>query len=252
MAKGTAGRRDAPGRAPVALVTGAAHRLGRELALGFGRAGFDVAVHFRARPEDADETARSLRLAGAKAATFRADLTRVDAPGLLVRRVLSVFGRLDLLVHAASPWVTRGVAEVTLEDWEGAFRVGPRAAFFLAQAATPALRARKGAILLISDVAATKAWPRHVPHAAAKAALDSLVRNLAVALGPEIRVNGIAPGIVLPPAQLPDEEVARLVAKTPLRRRVDVADLVSMAVAVAANRSMTGQVVAVDAGRSCV
>ncbi len=251
MTSRIARRGDPPG-AGVALVTGGAHRLGRALALGFGAAGFDVAVHFGSRGADASETVRLLGREGSAAAAFGADLRRAGSPPALVRRVVGRFGRLDVLVHAASPWITKKVAEVTLADWEASFRVGPRAAFFLAQAAAPHLGKAGGAILLISDVAARKAWPLHVPHAAAKAAVESLVRNLAVALGPSVRVNGLAPGIVLPPAELPGAAVRRLVSRTPLRRRVAVPDLVSMAVAIATNRSMTGQVVAVDAGRSSV
>ncbi len=236
----------------VALVTGGAHRLGRELALGMGRAGYDVAVHFRSRRENAEETKRLLEERGAKSASFRADLSLGGAPLLLVKKVLAVFGRLDVLVHAASPWTTKVLADVTDADWEAAFRVGPKAAFFLAQAAAPHLARTEGSILLISDVASAKAWPHHVPHAAAKAAVDALVKNLAVALGPRVRVNGLAPGVVLPPDDLPARAVRRLVARTPLKRRVAVADLVAMAVAIVTNRSMTGQIVAVDAGRSCV
>ncbi len=101
-------------------------------------------------------------------------------------------------------------------------------------------------------MAATKAWPHHVPHASAKAAIDALVRNLAVALAPSVRVNGIAPGIVLPPDDLPAAAVERLVARTPLKRLVAVEDLVSAALFLAANRSITGQILAVDAGRSVV
>ncbi len=245
-------RRDDASTARVALVTGGAHRLGRALALAFGAAGFDVAIHFRSRQEDAGATERLVRKGGARAAGIRADLSRAGAPLSLVEKVLTLFGRLDVLVHAASPWITKPVAEVTVADWESSFRVGPRAAFFLAQAAAPHLERTRGSILLISDVAATKAWLNHVPHCAAKAAVESLVRNLAVALGPSVRVNGLAPGIVLPPPDLPAEAVRRLVARTPLRRKVAVSDLVSMAVAIARNGSMTGQVVAVDAGRSCV
>jgi NAD(P)-dependent dehydrogenase (short-subunit alcohol dehydrogenase family) len=244
--------RNGEGGPGVALVTGAAHRLGREFALAFGRAGFDVAVHFRSRRENAEETGRLLREVGAKAASFEADLSRGDSPSSLVEKVLSRFGRLDVLVHAASPWTTKAVSGVAVEDWDAAFDVGPRAAFFLAQAAAPHLSKTEGSILLISDVAARKAWSNHVPHSAAKAAIDALVRNLAVALGPAVRVNGLAPGIVLPPDDLPAGTVERLVSKTPLKRRVAVSDLVAMAVAIATNRSMTGQVVAVDAGRSCV
>lgn len=238
--------------ARVALVTGAGQRLGRELALGMGRAGYDVAVHFRSRRENAEETGRLLRKGGTKAAVFRADLSRGSSPFSLVDRVVSFFGRLDVLVHAASPWTTKAVADVTEADWEAAFRVGPKAAFFLAQAAAPHLARREGSILLITDVAARKAWPGHVPHAAAKAAMDALVRNLAVALGPGVRVNGLAPGVVLPPDDLSPAIVRRIVGRTPLKRRVSVPDLVVMAVTIAANRSMTGEVVAVDAGRSCV
>jgi pteridine reductase len=139
---------------------------------------------------------------------------------------------------------------VTLDDWEAVFRAGPRAAFFLAQAAAPELARSSGSILFVSDVAATQAWPSHVPHAAAKAAINALVRNLAAALGPNVRVNAIAPGIVLPPENMSRETVGALVAKTALARPVAVADLMAMAVAILENRSMTGQVVTVDAGRT--
>lgn len=236
----------------VALVTGGAHRLGRELALALGAAGYAVAVGFRSDPAKADQTVRDLQTLGAGAAAFRADLSADEGPRQLVADALRRFGRLDLLVHAAAPWITKPVTGVMIAEWEAVFRTGPRAAFFLAQAAADALRKSEGSILLISDVAATKAWPNHVPHAAAKAALNSLVVNLAVALGPEIRVNGLAPGIVLPPKELSEEDILRLVVKTPLKRKVAVPDFVAMAVAIVRNRSMTGQVVAVDAGRSCV
>lgn len=242
-------------RAPadsVVLVTGGARRLGRELAFGFARAGHAVAVSYRTEKAKADESVRHLRALGAEAAAFRADLAREGSAARLVRGVTARFGRLDILVHAASPWITNPVARVTPAEWEAVFRTGPRAAFFLSQEAAPALARTGGSILLISDVAATKAWPNHVPHAAAKAAIDALVRNLAVALGPAVRVNGLAPGIVLPPDDLSPAAVGRLVARTPLQRKVEVSDLVAMTVAIAANRSMTGQVVAVDAGRSCV
>ncbi len=237
---------------PVALVTGASRRLGRALAEGAARAGHTVAVHYRSDPEAAARTVSGLRQLGAEAEPFHSDLREAAAPQLLVESVLGRLGRLDLLLHSASPWLEKPVAEVTEEDWDDVFSVGPRAAFFLARAAASALADSGGAVLLVSDVAATKAWPRHLPHAVSKAALDALVRNLAVALGPSVRVNGIAPGVVLPPEEMPPEEVARLVARTPLGRTVSVDDLVSAALFLASNRSITGQVLAVDAGRSVV
>ena len=250
---------DVKNAAKVALVTGGAKRLGFEFAKALARSGYSVALSYRSDPEAANRAVDFLRKEeGARAEAFRADFAADDAPFKLFEEIFSssLFPsssprRLDALVHAASPWIPKPFSSVSLADWEAIFRAGPRAAFFLAQAAAPALRA-SGSILFISDVAATQAWPSHVPHAAAKAAINALVRNLAVALGPEVRVNAIAPGVVMPPADMSAEAIAALVAKTPLARKVDVADLTAMAIAVLENRSMTGQIVAVDAGRSVV
>jgi pteridine reductase len=234
----------------VALATGAGHRLGREFALGLGRAGFSVAVHYRSKRRDADETVRLLTSLGSRGEAFEADLARDGAAQELVAAVLERFGRLDAILHAASPWIEKPLADVTGADWDATFGAGPRAAFFLAQAAESELRKRNGSILLVSDVAAVKAWPKLAAHCAAKAAMNSLVANLAVALGPEVRVNGIAPGVVLPPEDFPEEKLARIIAKTPLRRAVAVPDLIALALCVLSNPSMTGQVVSVDAGLS--
>lgn len=234
----------------VALVTGASRRLGRAFAEAAARAGYDVAVHYRSDPAAAAQTVAALERLGARADAFAADLRVPGTPLALVEETLARFGRLDLLVHSASPWIEGPLEEVSEAGWDDVFAVGPRAGFFLARAAARALAEREGAILFVSDVAATKAWPRHVAHAVAKAAVDALVRNLAVALAPAVRVNGVAPGIVLPPEDLPAAEVERLVSRTPLRRPVRVEDLVSAALLLAANPSVTGQVLAVDAGRS--
>lgn len=245
----------------VALVTGGAKRLGFEFAKALAKNGYSIALSYRSDPEEADRAVDFLRREeGVRAEAFRIDLAADGASIKLFEELFSspLFSppssppRLDVLVHAASPWIPKPVAEVTLDDWEQVFRAGPRAAFFLAQAAAPELARSSGSILFVSDVAATQAWPTHVPHAAAKAAINALVRNLAVALGPNVRVNGIAPGVVMPPADMSREAVDALVAKTPLGRPVAVADLMAMALAILENRSMTGQVVAVDAGRSAV
>jgi len=249
----------------VALVTGGAKRLGFEFSKALARSGYSIALSYRSDPEEAGRAVDFLRKEeGVRAEAFRIDLAADGAPIKLFEEIFSspLFSssssspaeppRLDALVHAASPWIPKPVAAVTLDDWEAVFRAGPRAAFFLAQAAAPELARSSGSILFVSDVAATQAWPTHVPHAAAKAAINALVRNLAVALGPSVRVNAIAPGVVMPPADMSREAVDALVARTPLGRPVAVADLMSMAVAILENRSMTGQVVAVDAGRSAV
>jgi pteridine reductase len=246
----------------VALVTGGAKRLGFEFARALAKRGYAIALSYRSDPGEAARAVEILRKEeGACAEAFRCDLAVDGSPIRLLEEVFSssLFSsdsspaspsRLDVLVHAASPWIPKPLPAVTLDDWEAVFRAGPRAAFFLAQAAAPELARSGGSILLVSDVAATQAWPTHVPHAAAKAAINALVRNLAVALGPAVRVNAIAPGVVMPPADMSGEDVARLVGKTALGRPVAVDDLMAMAVAIVENRSMTGQVVTVDAGRT--
>ena len=261
---------DARHAAKVALVTGGAKRLGFEFAKALAKNGYSIALSYRSDAEEAGRAVDFLRKEeGARAQAFRADFSADDAPDSLFKEIFSssLFPssssspssappssspapRLDALVHAASPWIPKPFSSVSLADWEAIFRAGPRAAFFLAQAAAPALARSSGSILFISDIAATQAWPSHVPHAVAKAAINALVRNLAVALGPGVRVNAIAPGVVMPPAHMSAEAVAALVARTPLARKVDVADLTAMAIAVLENRSMTGQIVTVDAGKS--
>jgi pteridine reductase len=243
----------------VALVTGGTKRLGLEFARAMARNGYSLALSYRSDREAAGRAVDLLaKEEGARAEAFHADLAADGAPIRLFEEIFSssLFSppssppRLDALVHAASPWIPKPFSSVTVDDWEAVFRAGPRAAFFLAQAAAPELARSSGSILFVSDVAATQAWPSHVPHAAAKAAINALVRNLAVALGPNVRVNAIAPGIVLPPADMSREAVEALVGRTALGRQVAVADLTAMAVAVLENRSMTGQVVTVDAGRT--
>lgn len=245
----------------VALVTGGAKRLGFEFAKALARNGYSIALSYRSDPEEAGRAVDLLRKEeGVRAEAFRADFAADGAPIKLFEEIFSspLFSppssppRLDVLVHAASPWIPKPFASVSLSDWEAIFRAGPRAGFFLAQAAAPELARSSGSILFVSDVAATQAWPSHAPHGVAKAAINALVRNLAVALGPSVRVNAIAPGVVLPPDDMSPEAIAKLVDRTPLRRPVAVADLAAMAIAILENRSMTGQVVAVDAGRSVV
>ncbi|MCM3874866.1 MAG: SDR family oxidoreductase [Thermoanaerobaculia bacterium] len=255
-----------PAVSKIALVTGGTKRLGFEFAKALVRKGYSVALSYRSNAEEAGHAVDVLRKKeGGRAEAFRADFADDGAPDSLFKEIFSssLFSsssfsssaassppRLDALVHAASPWIPKPFASVSVSDWEAVFRAGPRAAFFLAQAAAPALALSSGSILFVSDVAATQTWPTHIPHATAKAAINALVRNLAVALGPNVRVNAVAPGIVLPPGDMSPEAVARLVDETPLKRQVEVADLMEMAIAILENRSMTGQVVAVDAGRT--
>ena len=248
----------------VALVTGGAKRLGFEFAKALAKKGYSIALSLqeqapkkRAAPliflEGKRGPAPRHSMPTSPPTARRSNYSKKSSllPSFPLPLPSPSPPRLDALVHAASPWIPKPVSAVTLDDWEAVFRAGPRAAFFLAQAAAPELARSSGSILFVSDVAATQAWPTHVPHAAAKAAINALVRNLAVALGPNVRVNAIAPGSRHAARGHEPRGRGRARREDAARARpVAVDDLMAMAVAILENRSMTGQVVTVDAGRT--
>jgi pteridine reductase len=174
------------------------------------------------------------------------DVARPADARSLVERAASDLGGLDLLVHAAGDgFEPKRFEEVTEEDWEAAFGVTAKASFFLAQAAAPHLRAARGAVILIEDVAAYEPWPSFAAHSAAKAAQAMLTRVLARALAPEVRVCGIAPGpVAVEPAQ---EE--RRAAETLLGRVGSPGDVAEAVLYVAGAEFVTGTTIAVDGGR---
>lgn len=183
---------------PVALVTGAAHRIGAVIARRLHAAGYDVALHYR--HSLADATALGAELEAQRAGStllLQAELGDAAAMPVLVDCLLAHFGRLDALVNNASTFYATPVGSATLEQWDELFGANARAAFFLSQAATPALRAAHGAIVNIADVYAERPLPGHTVYCMSKAALVMLTRSLALELGPEIRVNAVAPGNIL-------------------------------------------------------
>src|SRR3970040_666836 len=143
----------------VALVTGAARRIGRALSLGLARAGARVVVNFRDSAAEADATVGEIRAAGAGAIAVRADVGTLDGVRGLVERTRSENGRLDVLVNNAAVFVRRPFAEITEAEWDRVLAINLKGPFFLAQAAAPLLRQSRGAIVSIGDLSALQAWP---------------------------------------------------------------------------------------------
>jgi NAD(P)-dependent dehydrogenase (short-subunit alcohol dehydrogenase family) len=231
---------------PVALATGAGHRLGREFAVGLARAGFDVAVHYRGSFEQAAETARLVRAEGREAETFQADLADAGAARGLVPRVLERFSRLDVLLHAASPWIEKPFLEMTEGDWDASFDAGPRG-LPLAQAAAAALR-REGSILLIGDVAAVKPWLQPRSARGRQRPRSTAVGNLACP-GSRVRVNGLAPGAscrptIFRPGRGPAGRATPISGSSPWKTWWPGRSISSPTV------SITGHVLFVDGGRA--
>ncbi|WP_295363024.1 pteridine reductase [Arenimonas sp.] len=238
---------------PVALVTGAAKRVGAEIARRLHAAGYDLALHHRRSGAEMATLAAALEAARpGSVLVLQAELSDPAAPEALVQATLARFGRLDALVNNASAFLPTPVGTATQADWDELFASNARAPFFLSQAAAPALRAAGGAIVNLGDIYGERPLARHPVYCMAKAALLMMTQSLAKELGPEVRVNAVAPGAVMWPEEgKPEHEKAAMLASTALKRAGeagDVAEAVRWLLLDA--RYTTGQVVRVDGGRA--
>jgi len=233
----------------VALVTGAGRRVGRAIALALGARGMHVVVHFNGSRTGADETARLITDAGGQAIVEQADLTQVEAANELVDRAIAWRGALSALVNSAAIMLRTPVGETTTPDWDTMFALNVRAPYFLSQRAAPALAASQGAIVNIADLAAFESWPAYVPHGMTKAAVVQMTRAMARALAPGVRVNAVAPGVVLLPEGWSEEEAEHLRSTTPLRRLGSPEDVAQVVLFLLEAQYVTGEVIRVDGGR---
>ncbi len=242
-----------PLKGQVVLITGAARRIGAEITRTLHAAGASVLIHYRSSAAAAgalsDECNRSRRRS---AAIYAADLSNAAAPEILVAAALAEFGRLDILVNNASSFYPTPVGMITMAHWDDLMGSNLRAPLFLAQAAAPCLAKQRGLIINIVDVHGLRPLKGYPLYSIAKAGLAMLTRALARELGPDIRVNGIAPGPVLWPEHDLDEALKReIVAKTALKRHGSPLDIARTALFLAKDAPyITGQIIAVDGGRS--
>lgn len=183
----------------VALVTGGAVRVGRAITEAFAQAGAAVIINYHNSGDDAAALQRTLSEAGTRAASFQADVSQASAVRALMRFVSDEFGRLDVVVNNASLFERTPLLEITEASWDRVLGVNLKGPFLVAQAAAPLLSASRGSIINIADLSAFQPWPSYAHHSVSKAGLVHLTRILARALGPNIRVNAVAPGTVLPP-----------------------------------------------------
>ena len=234
-----------------ALVTGAAVRVGREIAMALARSGADVAVHYHSSEAEGGQVVDALRGLGRRAVAIRSDLARPEECARTVREAAEGLRGLDLLVHSAANFHRASLVETDGRLWDSAMSVNARAGFLLAREAAALLKRRGGRVVLVSDFLARDPAKNYLAHSVSKSAVEGLVRALAVELAPEVSVNGVAPGTVLPPQGMTEEEVDRYARKVPLKRNGDPDDVASAVVFFCAGPSfITGQVLAVDGGKS--
>jgi pteridine reductase len=237
---------------PIVLVTGGARRVGAVIARTLHAAGYDLALHCRHSVAEAETLAAELERQRADSTlVLQADLSDPDAPAALVDTLLAQAGRLDALVNNASAFFPTPVGSATLAQWDELFASNARAPFFLAQAAAPALREARGAIVNLVDIYAERALADHPIYCMAKAALAAMTRALALDLAPEVRVNGVAPGAVLWPGDgKPHADQEALLARTPLGRSGSPEDVAGAVLWLVRDAPfVTGQVLPVDGGR---
>ena len=234
----------------VGLVTGGAHRVGKGLVLGLARAGADIAIHYHGSADAAAETAAEVRALGRRAETFQADLGDPAAAATLASAVGESMGRLDVLVNSASLFESARFREVTVEAWDRVMAVNLRAPFLLLQATAPLLQASKGVAVNIADLAGVQVWPAFPHHGVSKAGLIHLTRVAARALAPDVRVNCIVPGTVLPPEDYTREQIETSVSRTVVERIGSPDDVVEALLFAVRSDFTTGSIITVDGGRT--
>jgi pteridine reductase len=232
---------------PLALVTGAAHRLGKAFAMTLARQGFDILLHYNQSRDEALQTKAELEAAGSRVTLVQADLTDPEQISSLTAQIAS----LRVLVNSAAFMPVGNVDQLSIENWDTSLDLNLRAPFLLARQASQKLEPG-GLIVNITDVGAHKAWSRYPSYTVSKAALESLTRILARGLAPKIRVNAIAPGLVLQSEIVPADEWERLIKRVPLQRAARPEEIASALEFLLTNEYITGQTIVVDGGYSLV
>ncbi len=235
----------------VALVTGSAVRLGRAIAVELANAGYDLILHYRSSSASAEQLASEIRELGGRAAEMKANLVKASEAPRLIERAIRAMGRIDVIVGSAASFHRAPFSKTTALAWDEAMNLNARANFLLARAAESELRRRRGRIVLISDLAAHRVWKDYSAHAISKAAVEMVVRVLARQMAPEVSVNGIAPGTILPPESMPKSETDRILGQIPLERFGTPQEIAATVRFFCEGPAfITGQILVVDGGRS--
>ncbi len=236
----------------VALITGGARRIGREIACRVHKEGMRVMIHYRSSREDGNALVSELNTSRSdSAASVQGDLADATAPEQIMLDTVHTFGRLDALINNASTFYPTPITDATEQQWEDLMAINLKAPFFLSQAAASLLHEYQGCIVNIVDIYGHRPLKSHPIYCAAKAGLIMLTRALARDLAPSVRVNAVAPGAILWPENNADElSQQRIIARTPLKRMGTPAEIAAAVVFLIRDASFSsGQVITVDGGR---
>ncbi len=240
---------------PVILITGAARRVGKVIAHVLHAAGYDLALHYRHSRGEMEALCADLELLRPHSTLpIPGELADIDKLPALVEACITRYGRLDGLINNASAFFPTPVGTTTLQQWNALFASNAQAPYFLAQAAAPFLKSIQGSVVNIVDIYAERPLAKHPVYSMAKAALAMMTQALAVELGPEIRVNGVAPGAILwPDSGKPYADQQELIGRSPLKRMGTPEDVAAAVLFLLRDAKFTtGQILKVDGGRALV
>jgi 3-oxoacyl-[acyl-carrier protein] reductase len=242
----------------VALVTGAATGIGRSAVLALARAGYGVVVNYSSSEKAARETAAEAEKLGAKTVVVRCDVSDEAGVRSMVSKVKERFGKLNVLINNAgttAAWKPKDLETLSLDEWDRVFAVNVRGLFQVTRACVPMLKESKGCVVNTASIVGLRPGPQPLPYAASKAAVVNLTKTLAWNLGPEIRVNAVAPGWMEGDwmkrmlKDKYDDLMGKRAKATPLRRVVTADDVAeTMMSLIESNRFVTGEVIVVDGG----
>jgi NAD(P)-dependent dehydrogenase (short-subunit alcohol dehydrogenase family) len=233
----------------VALVTGAAKRIGRGVALRLASEGADVIVNYRGSKPEAHEVVAQIASTGRRAVAIQADVAKRGDVAAMFATVEKEFGRLDILVNNAGMFFAAKFEELTEEQWDRILDTNLKSQFLCSQAAAPMLRRSQGRIVNFASLGGLLAWPAYTHYCVSKAGVIMLTRCLARALAPEITVNAIAPGTISFPGDRP-ELAEDYIRRTPLKRTGTAQDIEDAVLYLVQSSFVTGQVIVVDGGRT--
>lgn len=238
----------------VVLITGAAKRVGRSIAIELADSGCEVAIHFNTSIAEANELAGLIQEKGRRTTLIQADLSDATSWPMIVEKTVVDLGRLDILINNASVFKPQHLSEFAPDTWDDNFRIHVTAAAALAHHAAPYLATTsQGKIINLIDIAAIKPWPAYLPYSVSKAALASLTKALALELAPNIQANAIAPGIAIFPDYYDELMKSSIIGKVPLKREGtpnDISNIIRFLCT--EGHYITGQLITVDGGRSMV
>lgn len=233
----------------LAVITGAGHRLGKYFALSLAHQGYAILLHYYSSESLAMGTASEIKSIGGTVYTYKGNLKNIAEIFTMWEFIDGLPNPVEVLINSAATMVESDIRAVSIDDFDDSISINLRAPLVCSQEAAKRML-NGGLIINISDVGAGKTWMRHPVYSVSKAGLEVLTRILAKALAPKIRVNAIAPGLVIPPLDMADNSWEKLIEKVPLKRSAYPQEVTSMVEYLIQNKYITGQIIQIDGGYS--